>query len=287
MMVNQETGHVELMSIGEFARRSRLSQKALRRYDELGVLTPAHVDESSGYRFYDPAQLRQARLVADLRQLHMPLAEINAILALKPTAAAQRIDGYWAAAEREHSARRQLAGYLVDQLNGKRSTMYEVKTREIPERRVLCLKRHVADEQAQWAVGKEFVGLVREHALPWLEGPGRETFCIYWGEVNDDGDGPLEWCRPIPADQAEALAAGLPQLQLRTEPAHREAFVDLGRSTEVGPAAWQLASESLHGWAADRAVRPADMGVRINYRASAPLTDTSAPDLDFAVPFED
>lgn len=261
MMVEQETGRAELMSIGEFARRSRLSQKALRLYDELGVLAPAHVDESSGYRFYEPAQLRRARLVADLRQLRMPLAEIHAILALKPAAAAQRIDGYWAA-------------------------MYEVKTREIPERRVLCLKRHVADEQAQWAVGKEFVGLLRERTLPWLEGPGRETFCIYWGEVNDDGDGPLEWCRPVPAGQSEALAAGFPQLQLRTEPAHREAFVDLGRSTEVGPAAWQLASESLHGWAADRAVRPTDLGVRINYRSSPTVTETSAPDLDFAVPFE-
>ena len=38
--------------------------------------------------------------------------------------------------------------------------------------------------------------------------PGREGtgFCIYWGEVNDDSDGPIEWCRPVPDDQAEALA---------------------------------------------------------------------------------
>jgi protein phosphatase len=41
---------VDLMSIGEFARRSRLSPKALRLYDELGLLPPARVDEDSGYR---------------------------------------------------------------------------------------------------------------------------------------------------------------------------------------------------------------------------------------------
>ena len=36
---------VGLISIGEFARRSRLSPKALRLYDGLGLLTPARVDD--------------------------------------------------------------------------------------------------------------------------------------------------------------------------------------------------------------------------------------------------
>jgi PPM family protein phosphatase len=52
------------MSIGEFARRSRLSAKALRLYDDLGLLPPARVDEDSAYRFYDAVQLKQARLIA-------------------------------------------------------------------------------------------------------------------------------------------------------------------------------------------------------------------------------
>ena len=65
---------MEEVSIGEFARRSRLSVKALRLYDELGVLVPARVDEASGYRYYDAAQLEAARLVAMLRQLGLPLA---------------------------------------------------------------------------------------------------------------------------------------------------------------------------------------------------------------------
>ena len=48
---------MEEVSIGEFARGSHLSVKALRLYDELGVLVPARVDEASGYRYYDAAQL--------------------------------------------------------------------------------------------------------------------------------------------------------------------------------------------------------------------------------------
>ena len=37
------------------AVRSRLSVEALRLYDGLGVLVPARVDETSGYRYHDDA----------------------------------------------------------------------------------------------------------------------------------------------------------------------------------------------------------------------------------------
>ncbi len=38
----------DLLTIGVFAARARLSAKALRLYDRLGLLAPAHVDEVSG-----------------------------------------------------------------------------------------------------------------------------------------------------------------------------------------------------------------------------------------------
>ena len=105
---------MEGVGIGEFARRSRLSPKALRLYDEMGLLLPARVDAASGYRFYGVDQLEQARFVATLRQLKVPLAEIKAILALAPGLAAQRIADYWATAETDHAARRDLAGFLIN-----------------------------------------------------------------------------------------------------------------------------------------------------------------------------
>ena len=62
-----------LLSIGEFARLSRLSAKALRRYDELDLLRPERVDPDSGYRWYAAGQLEQARLIAALRRIGVPL----------------------------------------------------------------------------------------------------------------------------------------------------------------------------------------------------------------------
>jgi ABC-2 type transport system permease protein len=38
----------------------------------------------------------------------------------------------------------------------------------------------------------------------------------------------MEWCRPVPADEADALSARCPELTLRAEPAHQEAFVKIG-----------------------------------------------------------
>ena len=43
-----------LLTIGAFAKASRLSPKALRLYDELGLLPPARVDPMTGYRLYSP-----------------------------------------------------------------------------------------------------------------------------------------------------------------------------------------------------------------------------------------
>ncbi|MEU0104058.1 MerR family transcriptional regulator [Streptomyces sp. NPDC006251] len=106
-----------MLTIGAFAKACRLSPKALRLYDELGLLRPARVDPDTGYRYYAVAQLEQARLVAWLRRLGMPLAEIRRTVALDPAAAAREIRAYWARVEAETAVRRDLAAFLVDHLS--------------------------------------------------------------------------------------------------------------------------------------------------------------------------
>ena len=276
---------MERLSIGEFATRSRLSHKALRLYDELGLLVPAAVDPDTGYRSYDVAQLEQARLVALLRRIAVPLAEIKAILALEPTAAARQIAAYWKGVEADHAERRDLARYLIDSLSGKEPVMYEVATRMVPERNLLCRLRHVASEQETFAFGKEFIAIFKEKPLPVIEGIEGVPFLIliYHGEVSADSDGPVECCRPVPADQAEELATRYPELTLRREQAHQEAFVHLG-AAQLSGAQWQLVSESLRGWSTAEQRMPSDLGVRLTYLAVPTRTPGSGPEIDFAVP---
>lgn len=162
--------------------------------------------------------------------------------------------------------------------------MYEVSTRDIPARSVLCVKRSVQGTDGVWAFGKEFISILRNHNLPQIDGRAGAFYCIWWGEVNDDSDGPLEMCRPVPADQAEQLAIQVPELVLRTEPAHREAFIHLGRQIE--PTQYQLITQSLLDWVKEHTAQPIDLGARMTYLADAtvPELETKGPDCDFALP---
>jgi DNA-binding transcriptional MerR regulator len=69
-----------LLSIGRFARLTGLSIGALRHYDEIDLLRPAHVDAETGYRSYGPDQLPHARAIQRLRALDLSLEDIRDVL---------------------------------------------------------------------------------------------------------------------------------------------------------------------------------------------------------------
>jgi len=71
--VDHETDRVP---IGTFARAARITVKALRHYDTIGLLTPAWVDPRSQYRYYDWNQLDGAICIATLRSIGIPLDRI-------------------------------------------------------------------------------------------------------------------------------------------------------------------------------------------------------------------
>ncbi len=70
-----------MRSIGETARESGLGVSALRFYDRAGVLVPDQVDPVTGYRWYAPEQLGEARVLSRLRRAGMPLADVRLVLA--------------------------------------------------------------------------------------------------------------------------------------------------------------------------------------------------------------
>ena len=76
----QHCGVTTRMSIGQFAKLTHLSVKALRHYHETAVLAPAVVDADTGYRYYEHSQAHRAHLVRRLREADMPLAEIADLL---------------------------------------------------------------------------------------------------------------------------------------------------------------------------------------------------------------
>ena len=92
------------MTIGEFSSRSGLSAKVLRSYADQGVLVPSAVDPISGYRYYDAHQLDDAVIVALLRRVGIPVADIGRFLA---NPSGEAVDGWERSLVAEVHARRQ------------------------------------------------------------------------------------------------------------------------------------------------------------------------------------
>jgi len=69
-----------LLTIGEFSRASYLTIKTLRHYHDVGLLEPAQVDGSSGYRYYGADQIATAQTIRRLRELEMPVEQVKGVL---------------------------------------------------------------------------------------------------------------------------------------------------------------------------------------------------------------
>lgn len=67
------------MKVGELAKRTGLSVRALHYYDEIGLLQPSKLTDS-GHRLYGQAELVRLQQIKSLRQLGFSLDEIRACL---------------------------------------------------------------------------------------------------------------------------------------------------------------------------------------------------------------
>ena len=213
------------LTIGAFSRASRLSLKALRLYDALGLLTPERVDGQTGYRYYTPGQLEAARLIGLLRTVEMPLTGIRALLDAPREQWASRVEAHWAAAQELHAGRAAVARHLIHTLRGNPMTCtYDVGRRDVPAQTVLTIQRRVFLPDLSPYISSS---IDRLHAELRAQGAGAAgaPVVIYHGEVNADSDGPVEVCVPY---TGTVRPSG--DLTLREERAHTEAFVTVRKA---------------------------------------------------------
>ncbi|MGQ0745162.1 MAG: MerR family transcriptional regulator [Acidimicrobiales bacterium] len=71
----------QLLGVVDVARRTGLSRKALRLYEEMGLVEPAERTEA-GYRRYDDEALRRIELVGRAKALGLSLAETREFIAV-------------------------------------------------------------------------------------------------------------------------------------------------------------------------------------------------------------
>ncbi len=176
-----------LVPIGRFSQICRLSLKALRLYDELGLLRPALVDPDSGYRYYSLSQALEAERIRVLRSIEVPLDEIGQVLhATAPGAAReilQRHRGRLAARVEQYRA--MLAN--VERLASEEHAPYAVRTKELVPQQVLSIRLRTRlaslGMDAPRAFGEMIAHLGRAQAHP--AGP---LFALYHGPEFDEED---------------------------------------------------------------------------------------------------
>jgi DNA-binding transcriptional MerR regulator len=248
------TARDRLLSSGAFARRSRLSIKALRLYDTSGLLVPADVNAATGYRRYRESQLLRARLIVMMRRAGIPLAQVAEFIAAPGPVGADLVSAWWADAESRFEVQRELVSRLgASLLSGsfEPSGGYSVRERDVRGQLVLFEKRSSRiTELKRWlpdALGR-LAGLASQHG-----GLGGSLFVIYHGEVNEDSDGPVEACAPVACSSAESAAPGV---GVRQEAAHREAYVTITRAQLEFP---QILSafDAVADWVSSAGLTPA------------------------------
>ncbi|MGW0814224.1 MerR family transcriptional regulator [Streptomyces viridiviolaceus] len=277
----------ELLTIGAFAARARLSAKALRLYDRLGLLVPAHVDEATGYRYYRTGQIERARLVALLRQLDMPLATVAEVVAAEGTEAVGALTAYWAGVEARVAGQRTLVDYLRGRLSGRNSEMYGkfvVETVDVPEQVLITETRHTLVTELPAWIGASLGRL--EEAARVCGGVAAAPFVVYHSEVSMESDGPAEACVPV-ADEAAARAWAEErgrawETKVRVEPARRLACTRITKAQVAHPQI-MAAFEAVEEWIAAEGLTP-DGPCREVYFADWDAAGPEDPVCDVAFP---
>src|ERR1700722_4938726 len=178
------------LAIGDFAKMTHLSVKALRHYHDVGVLEPAQVDQWTGYRFYAPDQVPVAQVIRRFRELGMPLEEGKAVLSAPDVTS--RNDVIVAHLERMESqlAQTQAVVASLRSLLERPAPPVAVEYRSVPRTRALAVRDVVTEAEVQdWWVAA-FTELYGALAAAGIRpaGPGgalyaSELFEVEKGEV--------------------------------------------------------------------------------------------------------
>lgn len=177
-------GAGNLVPIGRFSQICRLTVKALRHYDDLGLLKPALVDPQSGYRYYSLGQVAVADRIRALRAIDMPLEEIAAALREDdPAALSARLTVQQRRLEQQIADLEASMAALLRMLEPGESTRYDIAVVAVPEQPIVTFGA-VAPPAELSRVIPRTMAAVEGHLQRCGAAPAGPPFVIY----HDGGD---------------------------------------------------------------------------------------------------
>jgi effector-binding domain-containing protein len=219
-----------LVPIGRFSDMTRLTVKALRHYADLGLLSSAHVDQSSGYRYYRLGQANRAEAIRILRRIDMPLDEIAEVLATDdPELIGKRLDRH----------RERLAARLADDERrlrflerpierGEGVMPYDVELKETSPETVAMVRRHTNLTRLSTDLVEGFGTIMREVGAA-SGTPTGTPFVVYPSVIDESTAGDIDICVPVAPDldvDGDVTRVDVPA-QLVASTVHRRPYDEL------------------------------------------------------------
>ena len=143
-----------MLSIGEFSHLTHLSVRTLRRYHDSGLLEPAKIDHSSGYRYYTVDQIPTAQVIHRLRDLEVPISDVQRILRTPdPAVRAELVSDHLRRLESQLDRTRAAVASLHRLLQPEPAGL-DVELRHIPAATVAAVEDDVdRDDVLDWYAG--------------------------------------------------------------------------------------------------------------------------------------
>lgn len=196
-MVPMKEGEDSLLSIGRFSDMTRLSIKALRLYDEIGLLDPSHVDPSNGYRYYGRSQSKRADAIRLLRSVDMPLEDIKQLLDSAPEKRDALMEQHRDRLDERLAAQQRILASFHDMLEGKEPIMpFDVTRKEVPSQHVASVTSEVSIEEIPAAVGSAF-GTIMQTIGGAGMAPSGVPFIVMHDVIDEETRGNIEMCIPV------------------------------------------------------------------------------------------
>ena len=191
-----------MLKIGEFSKLSMTTVKALRFYESERLLPPASIDEWTGYRFYETAQLETAAKIKSYRQLGLSIEEIKRIFSGEDATAVLSAK---ADTLRKLQQDTQLRLSIIEFMLEEKQMKYQVTIKEIPEM-IVYSSETVLNQYAD--------------CMQWIPSVGAE--CLKLNPGIKCAEPPYEFCEYLDGEYKET------DVRIR----HNEAVTSFGKENE-------------------------------------------------------
>lgn len=239
-----------MFKIGDFSKLGQVSTRMLRHYDKLGLLTPEHTDEWTGYRYYTIHQLPRLHRIVALKELGLSLQQIADLLGDNDDLPTDQLRGMLTlkrselAREIQETRQRlaQIEARLVQIDQGDAPSPYEIVVKSVAELPVAALSQRVPhiSEMSYYCetLTRSLYRKLKAATTTWTE----PELILYHAEEYRETDLDIEVCIALPEATPQTTALRDEDVQTRVLPAHTlvAALIYEGPFEEMTPAILEL-----------------------------------------------